>query len=92
MEAVSRLLAGGLLSGPGIRLVTAGMVCYVWLVCFRSARAGEGTTTLCASWSVVLYSLGTDFSILAFRWDELKFCEILKPKMNNYCPHATGYL
>lgn len=26
MEAVSRLLAGGLLSGPGIRLVTAGVV------------------------------------------------------------------
>lgn len=59
MEAVSRLLAGGLLSGPGIRLVTAGVASSG--SCFKSARAGEGTATLCASWSVVLYSLGTDF-------------------------------
>lgn len=61
MKAVSSLLAGGLLSGPGIRLVTAGMVCSLWLVCSRSARAGEGTATVYAPWSVVLYSLGTDF-------------------------------
>lgn len=60
MKAVSNLLAGDLLPGPGIRLVT-GMVCYLWLMCSRRARAGEGTATVCAPWSVVLYSLGTDF-------------------------------
>lgn len=80
------------LSGPGIRLVTAGMICYLWLVCFRSATAGEGTAAVCAPWSVVLYSLGTDYLHLALKWDEFKFWEILKPKMNNYCPHVTEYL
>ena len=45
MTAVSSLLAGGPLSSPGIGVVTTGMVCYLWLLCFRSARLGEGLCT-----------------------------------------------
>lgn len=47
MKAVSSLLAGGPLSSPGIRLVTAGVVCFLWLLCFRSARPDEGAC-MCA--------------------------------------------